>query len=61
MIRPPDRLPTPAFRADLVARVRREIAEGRYETPEKLDAALARLLEDLEDRPPRPGPIGPRP
>jgi hypothetical protein len=35
------------FRADLVARVRREIAAGTYETPEKLDVALERLLERL--------------
>jgi uncharacterized protein YpuA (DUF1002 family) len=32
------------IRADLVARVRREIAEGRYDTPEKWDAALDRLV-----------------
>jgi hypothetical protein len=36
------------FRRDLVARVRREIAEGVYETPEKWQAALERLVEDLE-------------
>ena len=35
------------FRAELVARVRSEIALGSYETPEKLDLALARLLEDI--------------
>ena len=34
----------PAIRHDLVARVRREIAAGTYDTPEKLDAALARML-----------------
>lgn len=33
-----------AFRADLVARVRREIADGVYETAEKLDIALERML-----------------
>ena len=38
----------PAVRADLVARVRREIAAGTYETPEKWDIALQRLLERLE-------------
>jgi hypothetical protein len=37
------------FRADLVVRIRREIAEGTYETPEKLEAALERLLARLED------------
>jgi hypothetical protein len=35
------------FRADLVARVRKEIAAGTYETPEKLQAALERLLAKL--------------
>jgi hypothetical protein len=35
------------FRADLVARVRQEIAAGTYETPEKWQAALHRLLEKL--------------
>jgi len=39
-----------AIRHELVARVRREIEAGTYETPEKLDAALARLLERY-DRP----------
>jgi len=34
------------IRAELVARVRAEIALGTYETPEKLELALARLLED---------------
>jgi hypothetical protein len=32
----------------LVERVRREIAEGVYETPEKWEQALDRLLDDLE-------------
>jgi negative regulator of flagellin synthesis FlgM len=32
------------IRADLVARIRQEIAEGRYDTAEKWDAALDRLL-----------------
>lgn len=35
------------IRSDLVARVRKEIASGTYETPEKLDAALDRLLDEL--------------
>ena len=34
-------------RSDLVARVRSEIASGTYETPDKLDAALDRLLDHL--------------
>ena len=37
------------IRSDLVERVRREIAAGVYETPEKWDIALQRLLERLED------------
>jgi negative regulator of flagellin synthesis FlgM len=36
------------FRADLVARVRKEIAAGTYETPAKWEAALDRLLARLE-------------
>jgi hypothetical protein len=35
----------PSIRYDLVARVRREIEAGTYDTPEKLDTALSRLLE----------------
>jgi hypothetical protein len=35
------------IRADLVARVRREIAEGHYDTPEKWDAALDKLLASM--------------
>jgi hypothetical protein len=38
-------LADPSIRYDLVARVRREIEAGTYETPEKLRAALSRLLE----------------
>ena len=34
-------------RMDLVARVRRQIAEGTYDTPEKWEAALQRLLARL--------------
>ncbi len=36
------------IRQTLVDRVRREIAAGTYDTPEKLDAALAELLRRLE-------------
>ncbi|MBV9123678.1 MAG: flagellar biosynthesis anti-sigma factor FlgM [Planctomycetes bacterium] len=51
---PPDREKTahPAnpsdapIRRDLVERIRREIAEGTYETPEKWEAALERFLEE---------------
>ncbi len=35
------------IRSDLVARVRNEIASGTYETPEKLDAALDGLLNEI--------------
>ena len=34
-------------RDDLVSRVRSEIAAGTYETPEKLDAALDRFLNEI--------------
>jgi len=37
----------PEVREDLVARVRAEIADGTYETSEKLDAAIEGLAEDL--------------
>jgi hypothetical protein len=40
--------PTP-IRAQLVERVRREIAEGVYDTPEKLEIALDRLFSRLEN------------
>ena len=33
------------IRADLVARVRREILAGVYDTPEKFEAALSRLAD----------------
>jgi hypothetical protein len=36
------------IRTDLVERVRREIAEGTYDTPEKFHIALERLLNRLE-------------
>jgi hypothetical protein len=37
----------PEIRHDLVARVRRAIAAGEYDTPEKMEAALDRLLASL--------------
>ena len=37
----------PMIRKELVERVRREIAAGAYDTPEKWEAALDRLLERL--------------
>jgi hypothetical protein len=36
------------FRAALVDQIRREIAKGTYDTPEKWDAALDRLLDRLD-------------
>jgi len=38
---------TDGVRTDLVNRLRSEIASGAYETPEKLDAALDRLLDQV--------------
>ena len=40
---------SPFIRNDLVERVRREIEAGTYETPEKWEAALDRLLEHLAE------------
>jgi negative regulator of flagellin synthesis FlgM len=37
----------PEIRADLVARVKAEIAAGTYETPERLEAAIDGLMADL--------------
>lgn len=37
------------IRFELVQRVRREIAAGRYDTPEKWAMALHRLLQSLEE------------
>jgi negative regulator of flagellin synthesis FlgM len=37
----------PEFRKELVKRIRREIAAGTYDTPEKWEAALERLRERL--------------
>jgi hypothetical protein len=36
----------PRIRWELVQRIRKEIAAGTYETPEKLEKALERMLED---------------
>jgi anti-sigma28 factor (negative regulator of flagellin synthesis) len=43
----PSDSPAP-IRWDLVERIRAEIAEGTYETPEKWQAAVDRLLDQLE-------------
>jgi anti-sigma28 factor (negative regulator of flagellin synthesis) len=44
----PSSSPDPDIRTELVERVRREIAAGTYDTPEKWAVALERLLERLE-------------
>ena len=38
----------PMFRAGLVEQIRREIAAGTYDTPEKMEIAFDRLLKRLE-------------
>jgi negative regulator of flagellin synthesis FlgM len=38
---------TGGIRQDLVNRIRSEIAAGTYETPDKLDGALNRLLDEV--------------
>jgi negative regulator of flagellin synthesis FlgM len=48
--RTPERQPSdPETRHDLVERIRREIAAGAYETPQKWHLALERLLERLQE------------
>jgi anti-sigma28 factor (negative regulator of flagellin synthesis) len=37
----------PDIRLDLVARIRREIRDGVYDTPEKFEAALTRLSDNI--------------
>ena len=37
----------PEVRMGVVHRVRQEIADGRYETPERLEVTVDRLLEEL--------------
>ena len=34
-------------RTELVSRIRAEIANGTYETPDKLDAAISRLIDEI--------------
>ena len=38
---------TPDIRQDRVASLRAQIANGSYETPDKLDVALNRLLDEI--------------
>ena len=40
----------PEIRHEKVQEIRRQIAAGTYETPEKLDSALDRLLDELHGR-----------
>ena len=37
----------PGVRMDLVRRIRREIASGTYETPERIEATVDRLVAEL--------------
>jgi len=37
----------PEIRADLVQRVKEEIAAGNYETPERVEVAVQRLMDEL--------------
>jgi len=46
------------FRTELVERIRREIAEGEYETPEKWEKALQRLLRTIQRRKTHQDPEG---
>ncbi len=39
----------PAVRRELVERIRQQIQAGTYETPEKLDTAIERMLEEEAD------------
>ncbi len=38
----------PAERAELISRIREEIDAGQYDTPEKFDAVIDGIKEDLE-------------
>jgi negative regulator of flagellin synthesis FlgM len=38
---------TPAVRTELVARVKAEIAAGTFETPERIEATVDRMMQDL--------------
>jgi negative regulator of flagellin synthesis FlgM len=34
-------------RQDKIAEIRQQIAEGKYETPEKIDAAIGKIIDEL--------------
>src|SRR6185436_9194345 len=38
----------PEVRQDLVDRVKREIEDGGYDTPERMDSALNSMIDDLD-------------
>jgi len=40
--------PDAPIRTELVQRIKKEIADGTYDTPEKWEAALDRMIGDLE-------------
>jgi negative regulator of flagellin synthesis FlgM len=40
----------PEIRADKVAELRRAIQAGTYETPDKLEIAVERMIEDIRGR-----------
>ena len=44
---PPKAADPPAVRTELVARIRAQIKAGTYETPQRMQAAIEKLLEDL--------------
>jgi hypothetical protein len=44
---PMDEKPLFGLRLNLIARIRREIADGTYDTPEKWDLALERLFDRI--------------
>ena len=39
-----------AFRAQRIAQIQQQIADGTYDTPEKMDAAIDRMMERLKDK-----------